>query len=142
MAAWQSLLRSHAALLARLDRDLRDEHGMSLGEYEVLAHLSEAPGRRLRLSELAGRVLISPSALTRRIDRLARRGWVERQPCPEDARGLFAVLTTEGRRQLEGAAPTHVRGVRCHLIDRLSRVELKALARALSHVVAESATPP
>ena len=142
MAAWRSLLRSHAALLARLDRDLHDEHGMSLGEYEVLAHLSEEPEQRLRLAELAERVLISPSALTRRVDRLVQRGWVERQPCRDDARGMFAVLTAEGRQRLEEAAPTHVQGVRCHLVDRLSRGELKALAQALSHVAGEGATPP
>lgn len=142
MAAWRSLLRSHAALLTRLDRDLHEQHGMSLGEYEVLAHLSEEPEERLRLSELAERVLLSPSALTRRIDRLAQRGWVERQPCRDDARGMFAVLTAEGRSRLEEAAPTHVQGVRCHLVDKLSRTELRALAEALSHVAGEGATPP
>ncbi|MDP9071146.1 MAG: MarR family transcriptional regulator, partial [Actinomycetota bacterium] len=134
MSAWRELLRAHAVVMARLDRELEAEHGMSLGEYEVLSFLSEAADERMRMSELAQQVLISPSALTRRLDRLARRGWVARERCPHDARGAFAVLTPEGRRRLEAAAPTHVRGVRRHLVDRLSRSQLKGLAQALARV--------
>ncbi len=134
MRAWRALLRAHASLMARLDRELEVEHDMSLAEYEVLSFLSESPDERMRMSELAQQVLISPSALTRRLDRLVRRGWVARARCPDDARGAFAVLTAEGRRRLEEAAPTHVRGVRAHLVDRLSRSQLKGLAEALDVV--------
>ena len=134
MQAWRGLLRAHSCLMARLDRDLEEEHGLSLAEYEVLAVLSSEPDERMRMSELAQRVLISPSALTRRLDRLVGRGWVSRERCPHDARGAFAVLTAEGRRRLEEAAPTHVRGVRSHLIDRLSRAQLQELAQALAVV--------
>lgn len=134
MRAWRALLRAHSSLMARLDRELEEAHGMSLAEYEVLSFLSESPGERMRMSELAQQVLISPSALTRRLDRLVQRGWVARERCPSDARGAFAVLTREGRRRLEVAAPTHVRGVRSHLIDRLSRSQLKGLAEALDVV--------
>ncbi len=137
MEAWRSYVRSHAVLLARLDAELHAEQGMSLGEYEVLVFLSEASGGRLRMAELAQRVLISPSALTRRLDRLVGRGWVSRERCAEDARGAFAVLTDEGRRRLEAAAPTHVEGVRRHFLDRLTRAQLGALAEALSQVTGE-----
>jgi DNA-binding MarR family transcriptional regulator len=134
MRAWRSLLNAHSCLMGRLDHELEAGHAMSLAEYEVLAVLSESPAERMRMSELAQRVLISPSALTRRLDRLVSRGWVARERCPDDARGTFAVLTGEGRRRLEAAAPTHLRGVRSHLVDRLSRPQLKALAQALEQV--------
>ena len=141
MEAWRQLLRSHAGLVTVLDRELEAEHGLSLAEYEVLAFLSEAPGDRLRLAVLARRVLISPSALTRRLDRLERRGLVSRQPGPHDARGAYAVLTVDGRRLLVAAAPTHVGGVRRHFVDRLSRSQLKALTEALREVANSPAQP-
>ncbi len=141
MEAWRELLRSHAGLLTVLDRELEAEHGLSLAEYEVLAFLSEAPGERLRLAVLARQVLISPSALTRRLDRLESRGLVSRQRCDDDARGAYAVLTGEGRRLLVAAAPTHVAGVRRHFVDRLTRSQLKALAEALREVAGSPAGP-
>ncbi len=136
MRAWRELLRSHAELLALLDRELDAEHGLSLAEYEVLAFLSEAPDERMRPAELARQVLISPSALTRRLDRLERRGLVERQRCPHDARGSYAVLSGKGRDQLVAAAPTHVGGVRRHFVDPLTPAQLQALAAALEKVPA------
>lgn len=134
MRAWLQFLRAHAELLNLLDRELEVGHDLSLAEYEVLAFLSEAPGGRMRPSELARRVLISPSALTRRIDRLERRGLVRRERCPDDARGAYAVLTRMGRNHLVAAAPTHVQGVREHFVDRLDPVQLEALASALAAV--------
>ncbi len=134
MRAWLELLRAHAELLNRLDRELVAEHELSLAEYEVLAFLSEASGGRLRPSELARRVVISPSALTRRMDRLERRGLVRRERCPDDARGAYAVLTPEGRKLVVAAAPTHVRGVRAHFVDRLTPAQLEVLAEALGGV--------
>ncbi len=134
MRAWRSFLRAHAELIARLDQELVEAHGMSLGEYEVLVFLSEAPERRRRMSDLAQCVLISRSALTRRLDSLVRRGWVARVPCETDARVTYAVLSDEGLRQLETAAPAHVAGVRRHFIDRLTRDELQTLAAGLSKV--------
>lgn len=134
MRAWRELLRSHAELLVRLDRELEAEHALSLAEYEVLAFLSEAPDQRMRLSELARQVLISPSALTRRLDRLERRGLVQRQRCPHDGRGAYAVLTPTGHDRLVAAAPTHVRGVRTHFVDRLTPRQLETLASALRRV--------
>jgi DNA-binding MarR family transcriptional regulator len=134
MRAWRTLINTTTGLLATLDNELQAEHGLSLGEYEVLVVLSEAPDRTLRMSDLAGRLLLSPSGITRRIDGLVRAGLVERQRCASDRRGLNAVLTSKGMARLEGAAPTHVRGVREHFVDQLSERQLANLAAALGAV--------
>ena len=106
-------------LLDRLDAELEANHGISLAEYEVLVHLSEASGQAMRMAELAVRQVVSPSGLTRRLDGLVRDGLVERRPCPSDRRGTLAVLTDTGRAKLEEAAPTHVTGVRRYVIGAL-----------------------
>jgi len=132
--AWRTLLNVHSRLLARLDAELQACHAMSLPDYEVLVHLSEAPGRHLRMAELADRLSLSPSGLTRRLDGLVRDGLVERRACPSDRRGSLAVLTPAGLSALEEAAPTHVAGVRRYLIDRLERDELLDLAAAFESI--------
>jgi DNA-binding MarR family transcriptional regulator len=104
-------------LRERLDRELRAGTALTLGEYEVLVHLSEAPGRALRMSELADRLLLSRSGLTRRVDGLVRAGLVARQPCDDDGRGALAALTSPGWDRLEQAAPVHVAGIRRYLLD-------------------------
>jgi DNA-binding MarR family transcriptional regulator len=100
----------------------------------VLVQLSEAEGGHMRMSELADRLLLSPSGLTRRLDGLVRAGLVDRARCPTDRRGAFAVLTDAGRARLEQAAPDHVEQVRRHFVNRLTRRELEALVAALSKV--------
>ena len=134
MEAWRGLVRSTTGLLAVLDNELLAEHGLTLGDYEVLVHLSEAPGQAIRMSELAGTLRLSPSGITRRIDGLAKTGLVERQPCPSDRRGSNAVLTPLGMKTLTNAAPTHVRGVRAYFVDRLNAEQLEQLAGALSMI--------
>jgi len=134
MHAWRSLLRAHARLLARLDADLQASQGMSVTDYGVLVQLSEEEGGRMRMSELADRLLLSPSGLTRRLDGLVASGMVERHRCPTDRRGAYAVLTSAGKARLEAAAPDHVEQVRRHFVDRLSRKQLEALADALDKV--------
>lgn len=116
---WRRLLAIQCRVRERLDRELQESHGLSLGDYDVLVHLSEAEGRSLRMSELAERLLLSRSGLTRRVDGLVRSGWVERKACPDDGRGSLAVLSDAGSELLREAAPTHVRGVRRYLIDPL-----------------------
>ena len=86
-------IQSSTGLLALLDNELQAEHGLTLGDYEVLIYLSEAPDHAIRMSELAGRLHLSPSGITRRIDGLVKGGLVERRPCPSDRRGSNAVLT-------------------------------------------------
>ncbi len=134
MRAWRALVSSSTALLAVLDNELQAEHGLTLGEYEVLVRLSEAPDRSIRMSELAAALHLSPSGLTRRIDGLVRGGLVERRPCPTDRRGSSAVLTALGLKTLKAVAPTHVRGVREHFIDRLSAGQLAQLADVLTAI--------
>lgn len=135
MAAWHALIRSHARVVRRLEAELDAEHQLSLPGYEVLAHLSEAPGERLRMSDLAGHAVLTPSGLTRLIDKLARDGLVRRDKCAADARVVYAVLTPVGRRRLVEAYPTHLRGVREHYLDRLSAPQQAAVADALGGLV-------
>ena len=135
MRAWQALIEVTSGVMATLDNELQAEHGLSIGEYEVLVHLSDAPDHSLRMTDLASRLRLSPSGITRRIDGLVRDGLVERRQCPSDRRGSNAVLTDEGMSRLSSAAPTHVRGVRAHFLDQLSERQLANLASALSAVV-------
>lgn len=141
MAAWHALIRAHARVVRCLEADLESEHGLSLPAYEVLAHLSEAPQRRLRMSDLAQFAVLTPSGLTRLVDKLARDGLVERTRCAGDARVVYAVLTPAGLRRLKDAYPTHLRGVRAHLVDRLTKRQLEALADALAPMIAGCPTP-
>ena len=139
MAAWRGFLRAHAAVTRQLELELAETHGLSLGDYEVLAHLSEAPDRALRMTELAARVSLTRSGLTRAVDRLVRLGWVERRACPSDARGTLAVLTGAGLDALRAAYPTHLAGVRRHVFAALDRRDLEALADALDRIAATCA---
>lgn len=132
---WRRLLAAECRLRERLDRELQETHGLTLGDYDVLVHLSEADGGSLRMSELAERLLLSRSGLTRRVDGLVRAGWVERKSCPDDGRGSLAVLTPVGLELLRSAAPTHVAGVRRYLIDPLAGIHgLAGLDRGLAAV--------
>jgi DNA-binding MarR family transcriptional regulator len=134
MDAWRSLVQASTGILAMLDRELQAEHGLSMGDYEVLHFLSEGPDHAVRMSELAATLHLSPSGITRRIDGLVKNGLVERRPCPSDRRGSNAVLTPLGLKMLTTAAPTHVRGVREHFVDRLDATRLAELANALSAI--------
>ncbi|HEX3706668.1 MAG TPA: MarR family transcriptional regulator [Mycobacteriales bacterium] len=135
MGAWHALIRAHSRVIRRLEVELDAEHGLSLPAYEVLAHLSMAPEQRLRMSELAVHAVLSPSGLTRLVDKLAREGLVCRDKCSADARVVYAVLTSEGRTRLKAAYPTHLRGVREHFIDLLTTQQRDAVADALGGIV-------
>lgn len=134
MDAWQALLHAHHQVIRTLDRELREEHDLSLAAYDVLLRLARAPSRALRMTDLAEKVLLSPSGLTRLIDRLVAKGLVERRTDPEDGRVALACLTEEGRRQLRMAALTHLRGIREHFTSRLSEPQLREVASALETV--------
>ncbi len=116
--------RAQMRITRSIESDLLESHDLAMASYDVLLQLSEAPYRRLRMNDLAGRVLLSRSGLTRLIDRLQRDGLVERQACPSDARGLYAVLTEKGVIRLGEATPTYLRGVRAEFVDRLTGDEL------------------
>ncbi len=134
MRAWRGFLRAHALLMNALDSELNAERGLGLTSYEVLLVLAGAPGRALRMSELADRVLLSRSGTTRLVDGLIAKGLAERRRCPNDARGYLAVLTEEGLRRLKDAAPVHLRGVREHFSGRLGITQLEAVAEAMEAI--------
>ncbi|HZG04873.1 MAG TPA: MarR family transcriptional regulator [Streptomyces sp.] len=134
MAAWQGFLEASNRVARRLEQQLKDEAGLSHPQYEILVHLADAPGGEIRMTELAERLITSKSGLTYQVGQLERRGLVRRRSCPTDVRGVFAVLTDEGRATLRGAAPGHVAAVREALIDVLDRDQLAVLAEALGEV--------
>ncbi|SFP87091.1 transcriptional regulator, MarR family [Geodermatophilus dictyosporus] len=125
--AWRAWLYSTQLLQERLERDLTRATGIPHAYYEILVQLSETPDRQMRMSELADRCLSSRSRLSHAVSRLEERGWVRREVCAEDGRGLLAVLTDEGFAALEAAAPVHVESVRTHLFDQLSPEQVAAL---------------
>lgn len=126
MEAWLAYITSHGDLMAALEADLAPT-GLTLGDYQVFAELSAADDQSMRMCDLAQRLQLSPSGLTRRLDGLVSAGWVERRPSESDRRAMLAVLTPAGRDQIERAAPVHVASVRARIIDRLDRSELDAL---------------
>lgn len=136
LGVWRSFLRAHATVVRELERELATEDGMALGWYDVLLQLAEAPGRRLRMAELAERVLLSRSGLTRLVDRLQAEGLVRREPSPDDARGTFTVLTREGFERLRRAAPVHLAGIGRHWLAHYTDDELRVLGELLGRVVA------
>ena len=132
---WRAYLLGSARLAERLDADLR-EFGLDLGEYEILVALSEAPERRVRMSELADAVHQSRSRLTHTVSRMENAGLVDRSSCPTDRRGVWAHLTDEGFRLLEVAAPTHVEAVRRNFVEAMSAADYAAVGRAFDAVLA------
>ncbi|MCZ2830498.1 MarR family transcriptional regulator [Modestobacter sp. VKM Ac-2986] len=125
--AWRAWLYSTTLLQDRLERDLTHSAGVSSAYYEILVQLSEAPERRMRMSQLADRCLASRSRLSHAVSRLEERGWVAREVCVEDGRGQLAVLTDQGMAALVEAAPVHVASVREHLFDQLSPAQIAAM---------------
>jgi DNA-binding MarR family transcriptional regulator len=141
LTAWRTFLRAHATVVRRLETELVAEHDLPLASYDVLVQLSEAADRRLRMTELADRVLLSRSGLTRLADRLEREGLIERKACTSDARGTLAVLTPAGLARLRAAWPTHRRGVAEQVTGRLSATELGQLCELLGKLLDEPDPP-
>jgi DNA-binding MarR family transcriptional regulator len=128
LRAWRGLLRAHACLAKRLDAELDRAHGLPMTSYEVLHHLQEAPGGRMRMCDLAEQAQLSRSGLTRMVDRLEREELLERCSCDHDARGSYACLTPTGRERVEAARVTHLAVVQEHFFSRFSEAELSVLA--------------
>lgn len=133
MNAWLAMVEVSAAIQAAVEEDLAP-HGLTNGDYGVLARLSDSPDHRLRMCDLAGALHVSPSGLTRRLDGLVREGLVAREPSAEDRRVMLAVLTDNGFERLKAAAPDHVGTVRRQFIDHLSRTQLRNIGAALRAV--------
>ena len=136
MKAWRAYIIGSRRLLEALDSDL-DGHDLTMADYEVMAQLSEAPGRRIRMSELADLAMLSKSRLSHRMKVMEKAGWVRREECAEDRRGYWAVMTDKGMKAIVAAAPSHVESVRRRFIDQLSVKEQAALSGIFSHVTEE-----
>lgn len=137
---WRAFLEANQRLYDQLDRELEREVGLPLAYYQILAMLSEAPCRTLRMSELAAQTWSSRSRLSHAVDRLEEKGWVARHSCPSDKRGAFATLTEAGYAVLSAAAPSHVASVRRHLFDQLSVEQAAQLGACLRAVATHLAS--
>jgi DNA-binding MarR family transcriptional regulator len=133
MSAWRSYIVASRRLLEALELDL-ENHDLSMADYEVLAQLSDAPGRRLRMSELAEISMISKSRLSHRMKVMEAAGWVRREECTEDKRGYFAVMTEKGWKAIVKAAPDHVNSVRTRLVDHLTSKDQEDLSKIFNRV--------
>jgi DNA-binding MarR family transcriptional regulator len=142
LAAWRGMLETHSRLIARLDAELERDHGIQLSAYEVLMYLGDADGEKLRMGELADRLLLSRSGITRMVDRLERQRLIERQRCEDDGRGFFARLTADGREKLDAARPAHLAGVRRHFLDELEPGEQERLAAIWERLRSERGETP
>jgi DNA-binding MarR family transcriptional regulator len=132
--SWRAYLVGTTLLMDRLDRELREQHGLSLPEYEILVRLSEADHHRLRMAQLADSLSHSRSRVTHTVARMEQAGLVARSSCLSDGRGVEAVLTATGSRALEAAAPTHVAGVRRLLVDLAHDHDFEAVGRVFDAV--------
>jgi DNA-binding MarR family transcriptional regulator len=132
--SWVSFLRSHAAITRELSAQLQREHGLTLNDYEVLLHLSHSDDGRLRRVDLAERVLLTASGITRLLDGLERSGYVCKDTCSSDARVSYAKLTDAGREKFAAAAETHLRGIGELFLSRYSGSELATLAELLARL--------
>jgi DNA-binding MarR family transcriptional regulator len=136
---WGALLKVHAALVPRLDRELKEAHGLPLTWYDVLLELNAAPERRLTMGELGSVAAVSRTRVSRVVDELVRAGLVAREPNPDDGRSAFATLTPAGRAVLRKAAPTYVAAVHREFADHLTAREAAVVAGALRKVLAAGA---
>lgn len=132
--AWRAHLAAHRLLFLQLDRELQGT-GLSLNDYEILVNLSESPGRRMRMSELADATIQSRSRLSHQISRMEAAGLVSREDCEDDRRGTFAVLTDHGWETIQQVAPDHVASVRRHFIDLMTPEQVSALERIYAPVI-------
>ncbi|WP_211304233.1 MarR family transcriptional regulator [Umezawaea tangerina] len=135
MRAWRNYVTGAAMLEDRLHRELQTGHGLSLADYELMVRLSEQPGGRMRMSQLAEDVASSKSRVSHQVARMEREGLLARRECQDDGRGVLAELTPKGLEALKTAAPTHVDGVREHIIDLLTPQEQEVLAKVFDRVI-------
>lgn len=142
LAPWRAFLLAHARIVRRLDEELRLEHDLTLGEYDALLTIAQAPDRRIRMRQLADEVILSKSGVTRLIDRLVDDGLVERSACLADARGAEAVLTKDGLARLRAASRTHLRGIGEHFLGVLDAGQLEGIERSMSTLAARAGGTP
>ncbi len=139
--AWAALLQTHAALVPRLDRELQRATGLPLSWYDVLLELAAAPGRRLTMTELAERVVLSRTRVSRVVSELETAGLVRREGNPDDGRSAYAVMTADGLARYRDAAPRYLRSIEKHFAAGLTDGELRTIATALGKVSSEPLIP-
>jgi DNA-binding MarR family transcriptional regulator len=132
--AWVRLLRGHASVTRSMSAQLVADHGLTINDYEALLHLSRADEGRMRRVDLAERLILTASGVTRLLDGLERTGWVERASCASDRRVTYAVLTEAGRAKLQEASSSHIETVRDFFESRFSEAELDQLAGLLGRL--------
>ena len=142
LEAWRNFLLANARLMDELDETLRSRHDVTIGDYDVLVHLARAPEQRRRMCDLAGAVLLSPSGISRRVERLERAGLVERRRAESDARSIEAGLTAEGKRLFSRLNRTHLAGVRERFVDNYTEAELEQLGELLGRLLPPAAPDP
>ncbi len=128
---WRHYIAANTMLHDRLSRELQESFDLTINDYEIMVRLSESEQRQMRMSDLARKCFLSRSRLSHQIDRMAKAGLVNRVQCPDDRRGQYAQLTDQGMATLVAAAPTHVEGVRVHLLDVLTDDEFTALGQMM-----------
>jgi len=133
MKAWRGYIIASRRLLEALDLDL-DAHELSMADYEILAQLSDAPNRSMRMSELADVAMLSRSRLSHRMKVMEKAGWVKREACEDDKRGYYAVMTPKGWKAIVAAAPDHVESVRSRFVDHLNKADQVAIAEIFERV--------
>jgi DNA-binding MarR family transcriptional regulator len=134
LAAWRSFLQSHASILRELDGELVAAHGVTARDYEALLYLAQAPDRRLAMSALAERTMLTRSGITRLVDGLVAGGLIERVSCPDDARVSYARLTDAGYEKLRRAGRTHAQGIRRLFLAYFGEDEIEELATLLGRL--------
>jgi DNA-binding MarR family transcriptional regulator len=134
VAAWATLLRTHAAVLPALEKDLQVT-GLPITWYDVLLVINAAPERRLRMTELGKQAVVSRERVSRVVTELEHAGLVERQANPSDRRSSFAAITADGRRRLRQAAPVYLGAVEAHFLSHLDDEEIAMITRTLAKVL-------
>jgi DNA-binding MarR family transcriptional regulator len=142
LAPWRAFLLAHARIVRRLDEELRAEHDLTIGEYDALVTIAQAPDRRIRMRQLADEVILSKSGVTRLIDRLVDDGLVERGACLSDARGAEAVLTERGLARIRAASTTHLRGIHEHFLTVIEASDLDAVERTMTSIARHAGSDP
>jgi len=139
VAAWRALLLAHSGAVRAIEADLAADGAISLSWYDVLLELNAAPGRRLRMQDLAARVVLSRTRVSRLVDEIARAGLVERVPDPDDGRATFATITPLGRTKLRRAAPRYLAGIEQHFTSLFTAKERDTITTLLQRVAARHA---
>ena len=134
-SAWGALLQTHAALVPSIDQHLQAEGGLPLSWYDVLLELAAEPQRRLRMTDLGERVVLSRTRVSRLVEDLVRAGLVARESNPDDARSAYAVLTDQGLARYRQAAPVYLRAIDQHFASHLTDGELRTISRALGRIL-------